>query len=217
MANRAYRRAASRADRYTNKKSYNSASRKFHPSQFMSVNQNTPDHDTWLFFYNGIEMVWTAEYLPFIGAWQLVLSYANYSGHSVSDDEIKAFLQESGIVSDLPYEDHIENSSLDGTPLHYYVQMLPEKPVLDFSCPLSLLPVEDQGVLPLTPELYKEISSLSPGRIKEAVHNPAFEDEAAVIFAHKIIAKSPYSTGTQKIESIKWLHNLGCKVNMGLS
>lgn len=217
MSNRAYRRATAKADRRTGKRSFYSASRKFRPSQFRAVNKEAEDHSTSLFYYNGIEMVWTAEFLPLEQSWQLALSCANYSGSPISNEEINAFLQESGMVKELPIDSFSEYSSLDGTLLHYYVQMLPEEPQEATDCPLCFVRVEDQGLLPLTPEMFNTLLTFEPGKIKEVMKNPTVEDEAAIIFAHKIIAKCPYSTGTQRVESVKWLHNLGCKVNMGLS
>lgn len=212
---------ANRADRRTNARRNSNIrmSRKFHPSQFQSFNQRTSGHDTYTFYYNNVEMVWTAEYRPVQKSWQLVMSYADYSGNKVSEDELNAFLQECGMVKDAPINAYTQNSSFDGTLLHYYVQTLPEQPLQSYSDPLCLVLLEDQGMMPLTPETFNELLSFNPDRIRKATHNmsPNISDESAIIFAHKIIAKSPYSTGTQKINSINWLHNRGFRVNMGMS
>ena len=88
--------------------------------------------------------------------------------------------------------------------MHGFSQFLPERPQLYFYDILSPFSLEDYTRI-LKP-VYQAIIDLDVSRAREP-QDKALPDELILVKLHKLRARLGYATGSQRVESLRWLHS----------
>lgn len=177
----------------------------------------------YVFYYDDIEIVWTVEKRKREPFWDNMMSYTCPSFKEIPNQLLDGIMLECGFDFELPV--HTEAApcgtfskiETDGEMIHYFTQSLPDKPLAKKGRKSRVIPITAEGAgIEITPSMTKAFLTYDADQINAFCGSPMKLDQSwarsLVAFAHQCVSKSPFASASERIDSIRWLHDRGLSV-----